>query len=112
MKTEAELGEHARADVQCQTLPQPLKWIPREVVTKLKDRKKAFAGQTDEDMWRYIYGLLFPDSVHIPSPCKSNVGKLSAAHPIRSGSNQRRQITTKIRRLKVEMQLLPQRGMR
>ena len=71
MKTEAALGEHARASSQCNILPQPLRWIPREVYTKLKDRKKAFAGQTDEDTWRYIFGLIFPDSAMVPSPCKS-----------------------------------------
>jgi hypothetical protein len=88
MKTEAELGEHARADLQCRILPQPLRWIPREVVTKLKDRKKAFSGQTDEDTWRYIYGLLFPDSVHIPSPCKSNSSKYLSPSKSHISSNQ------------------------
>lgn len=70
MKTEAALGEQARANVQCDILPQPLRWIPREIHQKLKDRKKAFAGQTDEDTWRYIFGLIFPDSAMIPSPCE------------------------------------------
>ena len=71
MKTEAALGEHARASSQCSILPQPFRWIPREVHEKLKNRKKAFAGQTDEDTWRYIFGLIFPDSATIPSPRKS-----------------------------------------
>jgi hypothetical protein len=103
MKTEAELGEHTQANSQCQILPQPLRWIPREVVTKLKNRKKAFAGQTDEETWRYIYGLLFPDSVHIPSPCKPNSSKYPQPIEGHISSNQSNQITTKTWRSKVEM---------
>ena len=72
MKTEAALGEHARSITRCDILPQPLRWIPREVYEKLKDRKRAFAGQTDIDTWRYIFGLIFPDYPTIPSPCKSS----------------------------------------
>ena len=70
METEAALGEHARAMNQCDVLPPPLRWIPREVCEKLKNRKKAFVGQTEEDTWRYIFGLLFPDCSNVPSPCK------------------------------------------
>ena len=79
MKTEAELREHARAESQCDILPQSLRWIPREVYQKLKDRKKSFAGQTDEDTWQYIFGLIFPDCAIVPSPCKSRVMSITHA---------------------------------
>lgn len=59
MKTEAALGEHVRASSQCVILPPPLRWIPREVLDKLKNRKKAFAGQTDEDTWSMLLSCWF-----------------------------------------------------
>lgn len=39
---------------------------------KLRSRKKAQADTTDEDKWREIYMILFPDDdpASIPSPCK------------------------------------------
>ena len=73
MQTEAALTEHTRTDPLCDVLPQSLRWMPREVAQRLKNRKKPFAGQADEDMWRYIFGLLFPDSVDVPSPCKPSL---------------------------------------
>ena len=60
MKTEAALAEHVRASSQCVILPPtPLRWIPREVLDKLKDRKKAFTGQTDEDTWSMLLSCWF-----------------------------------------------------
>lgn len=39
---------------------------------KLRSRKKATADTTDEDKWREIYMILFPDDdlASIPTPCK------------------------------------------
>ena len=72
MQTEAALAEHARSRDQCEVRPHSwrLRSIPRDVIDKLKERKKPFRGQSDEDTWRYIYGLLFPDSAPIANPCK------------------------------------------
>ncbi len=40
---------------------------------RLRSRKKTNADMTDEDKWREIYMILFPDDEHaIPSPCKFN----------------------------------------
>jgi hypothetical protein len=40
---------------------------------RLRSRKKTHADMTDEDKWREIYIVLFPDDDQsvIPSPCKS-----------------------------------------
>lgn len=35
----------------------------------IQRKKKAFPGQNEEDKWREIYQLLFPDA-EMPSPCK------------------------------------------
>lgn len=37
---------------------------------QLKSRKHTTRRQTDEEKWRDIYGLLFPNE-KMPSPCKS-----------------------------------------
>ncbi len=39
---------------------------------KLRSRKKTYADMTDEDKWREIYCVLFPDDEQgtCPSPCR------------------------------------------
>lgn len=39
---------------------------------RLRSRKKTHADMTDDDKWREIYGVLFPDDDQnaIPLPCK------------------------------------------
>ena len=68
MKTEAALGEHARARDQCDLLPPPLRWIPQKVYEKFKNRKKAFAGQTEED---YMKIYLRPTISRMPQYSES-----------------------------------------
>jgi len=41
-----------------------------EIGRKLRSKKKAHLNQSDEDRWRDIYRLLFPDE-DVPSPCKT-----------------------------------------
>jgi hypothetical protein len=41
-------------------------------VEKLRSRKKAYKGQTEEERWEEIYKLLFPDEI-APSPCGSTL---------------------------------------
>jgi hypothetical protein len=41
----------------------------------IQRKKKSFPGQTEEDKWKEIYQLLFPDA-EVPSPCKSIPSKL------------------------------------
>src|SRR2546423_2138876 len=70
MKPEKDLEEHIRAQSPCLVRPQIVKWVPREKVGILKDRKKVFAGQTEEERWKCIYGILFPDDPILPRPCE------------------------------------------
>lgn len=54
----------------CQVKPgHPPEGITPEIERKLKSRKKAYLGQTEEDRWRDMYTLLFPGE-DVPSPCK------------------------------------------
>lgn len=71
MKTEKELETHARAQEPCVVQSQLIQWVPRDIVEVLKDRKKGRSSQTEEERWKYIYGLLFPEDLSLPSPCES-----------------------------------------
>lgn len=71
MKTEKELEEHVRAQEPCLMQPQLVQWVPRDKVEALKDRKKACQSQNEEERWNYVYGLLFPEDLSLPSPCES-----------------------------------------
>jgi hypothetical protein len=48
----------------------PPEGITPEIEKRLRCRKKAHPDQTEEDRWKDIYRILFPDTV-VPSPCKS-----------------------------------------
>jgi hypothetical protein len=43
--------------------------ITNEMVEKLRSKKKAHRGQSEEDRWKEIYQILFPGEM-VPSPCK------------------------------------------
>lgn len=72
-KSQEELEEHMiiqAADI-CETVPgKTPDGITVEQVMQLRSRKKSTREQSDEDRWRDIYRLLFPDE-QVPSPCKS-----------------------------------------
>jgi hypothetical protein len=66
-----ELSNHLRMQ-HCQvSAPQPLEGIDRETLQAL--RKRSPALRLEEDKWRDVYSLLFPDvaNADIPSPCRS-----------------------------------------
>jgi hypothetical protein len=44
--------------------------ISPDTMMLIRSRKKAYPAQPDEDIWRDIYRLLFPEMISIPSPCK------------------------------------------
>jgi hypothetical protein len=75
MKTEKDFEEHVRAQTPCLVQPQLVKWVPREKIKMLKDRKKVLAGQTEEERWKCIYGTLFPEDVILPSACEFHFTK-------------------------------------
>lgn len=68
---ESDLSNHLRL-AQCSvTEPQPIDGIDRETLKVLRKRSPAF--RLEEDKWRDVYHLLFPEVAleDIPSPCKS-----------------------------------------
>jgi hypothetical protein len=69
-----KLKAHITVDATeiCQVTPgqQPDGLTP-EMERKLRSRKKAHRDQTDDDRWKEMYRLLFPNEV-VPSPCKFN----------------------------------------
>lgn len=67
---ENDLSNHLRS-AQCSvTEPQPIDGIDRETLAILRKRSPAF--RLEEDKWRDVYHLLFPEVAleDIPSPCK------------------------------------------
>lgn len=79
MKTEKELEKHARAQEVCSVKPQLVQWVPREKAQILKDCKQVLKGQSEEERWKYIYGILFPEDLSLPSPCKGPLIDISSA---------------------------------
>jgi hypothetical protein len=70
-KTKKDLTEHIRKQSPCEMQPQLVKWISPEEIKSLKDHERAPKGQSKGERWEYIYGILFPEELNIPSPCKS-----------------------------------------
>lgn len=69
-KSDKEQSNHVRLQ-QCQrSAPQQIEGIDRETVWTL--RKRTTALRLEEDKWRDVYHVLFPDVpiVDIPSPCE------------------------------------------
>jgi hypothetical protein len=69
-KSDKEQSNHVRLQ-QCQrSSPQQIEGIDRETVWTL--RKRTTALRLEEDRWRDVYQLLFPDvsEADVPSPCK------------------------------------------
>jgi hypothetical protein len=67
---DTDLSTHLRSQ-DCQlSAPQPVEGIERETLKVL--RKRSPALRLEEDKWRDVYRLLFPnvDETDIPSPCK------------------------------------------
>ena len=66
-----ELEDHAESPTSCQPRKRHLKdgfTVP--VYNKLHNKKKAFPGQTQDDKWKEIYELLFPEEGNIRKPGK------------------------------------------
>ncbi|KAH9885965.1 hypothetical protein F4778DRAFT_759862, partial [Xylariomycetidae sp. FL2044] len=67
-----DLSEHLRADTLCEKLNvAPSEGIDETTEAKLKVRKRHSPGVSDEQRWREIYLILFPDANPdaTPSPC-------------------------------------------
>jgi hypothetical protein len=56
--------------VPCEVRPEePDEGVTADIEKRLKSRKKTWPGQSEEDRWREVYQILFPND-EIPSPCK------------------------------------------
>jgi hypothetical protein len=71
-KTQLQLDSHLTVEASdiCELKPgSPPEGITPECERLLRSRKKASRNQGDEDRWKDIYKLLFPNE-KVPSPCK------------------------------------------
>jgi hypothetical protein len=66
---QTSLNSHLAVASICALQPgKPMEGITPEMEQKIKKRKKAFPGQTDEQIWGDIYRMIFPGEV-VPTPC-------------------------------------------
>ena len=74
-RVEHHLSAHLQKEPPCEVSENrtPVEGFTKDQERRLRSRKKALADTTDEDKWREIYMILFPDDdpATIPSPCKS-----------------------------------------
>jgi hypothetical protein len=67
------LTEHSRATDGCEKRDAiPMDGFNKDQERALKCRKAMFQANTEEEKWKHVYLILFPDAVlgEIPSPCK------------------------------------------
>ncbi len=68
--TEDSLITHSREANRCHVQPKPpLDGITPEIERLLRSRKKEYRGQSEPEIWKKIYRILFPNEI-VPSPCK------------------------------------------
>ena len=66
------LCEHQRDPKGCDIKDQvPLEGFDKDQERKLKSKKRALVYQSEEDKWKGVYRILFPDDndTDMPSPC-------------------------------------------
>ncbi|KAL5403563.1 hypothetical protein PMIN04_012802 [Paraphaeosphaeria minitans] len=71
---EPTLREHQRDPRGCEIKDQvPLEGFDKDQEQKLKSKKRSLVYQSEEDKWKGVYRILFPDDndVDMPSPCKA-----------------------------------------
>lgn len=67
------LREHQRDLAGCEIKEQvPLEGFNKDQERKLKSKKRSIVYQSEEDKWKGVYLILFPDDAEsdMPSPCK------------------------------------------
>jgi hypothetical protein len=69
-KEEKELEVHQRSYLACGIKPQELDGLTSSQVELLKPRDRS--GSSEEERWKTIYKICFPDDKNIPSPCKKH----------------------------------------
>lgn len=64
------MKQHFMAAKACDLKPfHPTEGITSTTEKELRSRKKALASQTQEDIWKHRYRILFPIE-SVPSPCE------------------------------------------
>jgi hypothetical protein len=70
-ENESQLREHQRDPRGCEIQEQmPLEGFDKAQERKLKSKKRSLGSQTEEDKWKSVYRILFPDDADddMPSP--------------------------------------------
>jgi hypothetical protein len=70
---EPTLRDHQRDARGCEIREQvPPEGFDKDQERKLKSKKRSLVYQSEEDKWKGVYRILFPDDVEeaMPSPCK------------------------------------------
>lgn len=70
---EPTLREHQRDPRGCEIREQiPLEGFDKDQERRLKSKKRSLVYQSEEDKWKGVYRILFPDDdeADMPSPCK------------------------------------------
>ena len=71
--SETQLTEHFRSASTCPVRsPVNIEGITKEQESALKGRRTMFQAGSEEEKWKIIYLILFPDTAlsELPSPCK------------------------------------------
>jgi hypothetical protein len=69
---ESQLTAHSRSAFSCAMRDaEPPSGFDKDQETALKSRSKMFQAESEEEKWRIIYLILFPDTAlgELPSPC-------------------------------------------
>jgi hypothetical protein len=72
----ARLKEHSRRVDHCTVRdPISMEGFDADQGLALKDRKPMYRAGSEEQKWRYVYRILFPNTADddIPSPCRSSL---------------------------------------
>lgn len=79
-KREAELDAHMRSETPCDLVSKTTEEeeCSEEQQKALKARPKFTGTMTEEDRWRAMYMILFPDARIAPSPCKKASGPFTS----------------------------------
>lgn len=65
---ESGFQSHHRQPVACKAEPKAADWISQEQVNMLRNQRNRSASQ--EEKWRDMYKILFPEEEIAPNPCE------------------------------------------
>jgi hypothetical protein len=74
-ESDSDLMEHSRSVIGCETTDAaPPEGFNQDQERALKGRKNMFRAGDEEEKWKIVYLILFPETPlgELPSPCKSS----------------------------------------